>query len=116
MKTTQSMLLACLAAATMFAQAQPLQPKAQEPATRGELLYTTHCVTCHTTAMHWRANRQATDWGSLSAQVRRWQGNAGLQWSDADITEVARHLNNTIYLFPQPGGQLGLAPPAGRAR
>lgn len=116
MTTTRSILLAGFAAFIVSAQAQPLQPKAQEPETRGELLYTTHCVTCHTTQMHWRANRMATDWGSLTAQVRRWQGNAGLQWSDADINEVARHLNNTIYRFPQPGDQLGLAATGARIR
>jgi hypothetical protein len=25
-----------------------------------------------------------------------------LQWSDSDIDEVARHLNDTIYRFPGP--------------
>lgn len=48
--------------------------------TRGELLYSTHCVTCQTTQMHWRKDRQAIDWDSLKFQVRRWQGNAGLKW------------------------------------
>jgi hypothetical protein len=69
---------------------------------RGELLYTTHCIGCHTTQMHWRSDRLASDWASLNAQVRRWQGNAGLQWGDADVIEVARYLNETIYNFPAP--------------
>jgi len=69
--------------------------------TRGELLYTTHCIACHSTQMHWRDQRQAKDWESLKAQVRRWQATAGLQWSDADIAEVARHLNQTIYHYAQ---------------
>jgi mono/diheme cytochrome c family protein len=76
---------------------------------RGQLLYTTHCITCHTTQMHWRNDRQAHDWDSLKVQVRRWQGNAGLQWGEADIAEVARHLNETIYHFPQTGDRVGLA-------
>jgi hypothetical protein len=75
---------------------------------RGELLYSTHCVTCHTTQMHWRNDRQAYDWESLSTQVRRWQANTGLAWSDADITEVARYLNETIYRYPQPNNRAGL--------
>ena len=80
--------------------------------TRGELLYTTHCVDCHTTQMHWRDNKQAFDWDSLKLQVRRWQGNAGLQWREADITEVSRYLNETIYRFPPPAERLGqVAPP-----
>lgn len=75
--------------------------QARPAATRGELLYTTHCISCHTTQMHWRNDRQAHDWESLKVQVRRWQGNAGLQWDEADITEVARHLNDSIYRYPQ---------------
>lgn len=51
--------------------------------------------------MHWRAQRLARDWDSLRAQVRRFQGVARLDWSEDDITAVARHLNDTIYRFPQ---------------
>jgi hypothetical protein len=69
--------------------------------TRGELLYTTHCIACHTERMHWREQRLATDWSSLKALVRRWQGVAQLGWSDDDIVEVARHLNERFYKFPQ---------------
>lgn len=79
------------------------------PVSKGELLYTTHCVTCHTTQMHWRDERKATDWSSLKAEVRRWQGTAGLTWSDEDVTEVARHLNDTIYKYPQTGNRLSQA-------
>ena len=79
--------------------------------TRGELLYSTHCVTCHTTQMHWRNERQAFDWDSLRFQVRRWQGNAGLTWNEADITEVSRYLNETIYHYPQLNDRVGLVTP-----
>jgi hypothetical protein len=41
------------------------------------------------------------DWESLKAQVRRWQGVANLQWSDDDVVQVARYLNDTIYRYPQ---------------
>lgn len=75
---------------------------------RGGLLYTTHCISCHTTQMHWRNDKQAYDWGSLNYQVRRWQNNAGLQWSDADITDVSRYLNDTIYRYPTPADRAGL--------
>ncbi|MBL8332071.1 MAG: cytochrome C [Rubrivivax sp.] len=70
---------------------------------RGQLLYDNHCRTCHTTQMHWRDKRQVTDWASLKAQVRRWQGTAQLGWSEEDIDDVARHLNDTIYRLPGPG-------------
>lgn len=82
---------------------------AQSPdVSRGQLLYTNHCVECHTTRIHWRAQRQVKDWGSLKAQVRRWQGEARLQWSEQDIDAVARHLNATIYHLP-PTEQVGRA-------
>ncbi len=69
---------------------------------RGELLYTTHCIACHTTQMHWRDGRAATNWSSLAFQVRRWQGAASLGWSESDILDVCRYLNETIYRF-DPG-------------
>jgi mono/diheme cytochrome c family protein len=97
-----TLLLAWLTLASSASQAQTAPP-----ATRGQLLYTTHCISCHNTQMHWRNNKQANDWDSLKAQVRRWQGAKLLQWSEADITEVARHLNDTIYRFPRPVARLG---------
>ena len=66
---------------------------------RGELLYSTHCIECHTSRMHWRDNRVARDWASLKVQVRRWQATASLAWSDDDVVEVARYLNERIYRF-----------------
>lgn len=90
-------LLAALAGASFATQAAPPAPAAP---TRGELLYTTHCIACHNSQMHWRDQRLATDWASLRAQVRRWQGVANLGWSDDDIRDVARHLNERIYRYP----------------
>jgi mono/diheme cytochrome c family protein len=68
---------------------------------RGELLYTTHCISCHTTEMHWRDKRSASNWPGLKVQVRRWQDAASLAWSDHDILDVSRYLNETIYHFEQ---------------
>jgi mono/diheme cytochrome c family protein len=82
--------------------------QAVAPPSRGQL-YSTHCIECHSTQMHWRTNKQARDWDSLKAQVRRWQATADLGWTEADITEVARHLNETIYQFPQTEERAGLA-------
>jgi mono/diheme cytochrome c family protein len=67
---------------------------------RGELLYSTHCIACHTTQAHWRKDRLATDWTSLKFQVRRWQNNIALGWSEDDVTAVARYLNHLFYHFP----------------
>ena len=76
-----------------------LAPAAQAQS-RGELLYSTHCITCHTTQMHWRDKRVATDWSSLNRQVRRWQDASGLGWSESDIEDVTRYLNETSYRYP----------------
>jgi mono/diheme cytochrome c family protein len=103
-----ALLCALASAGTAIAQVVPSP-------TRGQLLYSTHCIECHTTQMHWRTNKQARDWDSLKAQVRRWQATANLGWTEADITEVARHLNGTIYHFPQPEDRTGWVLP-GRSR
>lgn len=91
--------LALWMAVAIGAQAQTTSPS---PTTRGQLLYSTHCGACHSEQMHWRTLNQARDWDSLKAQVRRWQNAVALAWSEDDITEVARHLNDTIYRFPRP--------------
>lgn len=66
---------------------------------RGELLYSTHCGACHTAQMHWRASKAVTDWTSLRAEVRKWQLAASLAWSEDDVLDVARYLNDSIYHF-----------------
>ncbi|APW37267.1 hypothetical protein RD110_08710 [Rhodoferax koreense] len=83
------------------------QAHAEQPASRGAMLYATQCAACHTTQVHWRARRLATDWQSLQAQVRRWQDVAALRWTEEDVVEVTRHLNDTFYNFEPPGGRLG---------
>ncbi len=76
---------------------------AAQAQSRGELLYSTHCITCHTSEMHWREKRVATDFASLKFQVHRWQDAAGLGWSDNDVQDVARYLNESIYHYPPQG-------------
>jgi len=90
------LFLIALATASGLAAAQTPVPS------RGELLYDAHCVACHSQQMHWRARRTAVDWPSLKEQVALWQGRARLGWSDDDVTEVARHLNDTYYRYPVP--------------
>ena len=89
------------AAALLFA-ALPLHAQSPAPAapSRGELLYATHCIACHTTQVHWRDQRLVSNYASLVAQVVRWQGNTGLGWTREDVTEVARYLDATFYHLP----------------
>ena len=79
------------------AGAQPMRD-----ATRGELLYSTHCIACHSAQVHWRDKKLATDWISLRAEVRRWQGFSGLGWGDDDVAAVARYLNALHYHYSTP--------------
>lgn len=71
---------------------------------RGERLYTTRCAACHTTQVHWRDRRLATDWNSLQAQVTRWQATGRLGWSQEDIVAVTQYLNESFYGFKSPSG------------
>lgn len=78
------------------------QAQAQTPGqaqSRGEMLYSTHCIACHTTEIHWRDKSLVTNWDTLKKQIQRWQGVAGLGWSEADMLEVARYLNQIHYRF-----------------
>ena len=93
---TRHLLIAAVAWAAWPAWAQDRVPS------RGELLYNNHCIACHSTQMHWRTLRLVRDWDSLLAQVRRWEKNTGLRWSEAEVQDVARHLNDTIYQYPRP--------------
>ena len=77
---------------------------------RGELLYTTYCIGCHTAQVHWRDQKKATSWPELKVEVRRWQKTAGLSLEDDDIDAVASYLNGLYYHFPE-----GAAPRSGRA-
>jgi len=95
--------LVCALAAAPLVLAQP-------DARRGALLYENHCIACHTTQMHWRDQRMATDWASLRAQVRRWQGAAQLNWADEEIDDVARYLNARFYRFEEPATKISRAP------
>ena len=81
---------------------------------RGELLYTTHCVACHTTQVHWRDRRLATDWDSLQAQVVRWQAIGFLAWSDDDIVAVTKYLNESYYGFKPRGDAPVVLTPAAK--
>ena len=89
-------LLACLSGCGM------VHAQNKTPVSRGELLYSTHCIACHDTQLHWRERKLATDWTHLKAEVNRWQKTTGLQWRDDDVTEVARYLNTRYYHFSAP--------------
>jgi len=96
---------AMLSATAVLVSALAVAPTAQAQS-RGELLYSTHCIACHSSQMHWRDKKLATDWNSLKAQVRRWQAAAMLGWREDDIVDVARYLNSSFYHFEQTSDPL----------
>lgn len=51
---------------------------------------------------HWRELGQARDWEGLKAQVRQWQELAGPGWTEAEVEDIARHLNQAVYRFAEP--------------
>lgn len=73
---------------------------------RGGLLYSTHCSACHNSTIHWREKKLATDWTSLKAQVKLWQGYNKLRWSEEDIIDVTSYLNTHYYNFISPDPQI----------
>jgi mono/diheme cytochrome c family protein len=95
----RSILAALFVAAGNAAGADALQAR---DASRGELLYSTHCVGCHGAQIHWREKSLVKDWTSLQAQVIRWQTVSELKWSNEDIAEVSRYLNTLHYRYPVP--------------
>jgi len=113
-KTAPHLLPAAGLVLAVFAQLATPHAAAQAPPSRGKLLYETHCIACHNSQMHWRDKRVVRDWPGLVVQVRAWQERATLGWSEADIVEVARHLNDTIYHLPRPvaSAAAALAPTA----
>ena len=91
--------------AVLFVASGPATGADTQPArdaSRGELLYSTHCVGCHGAQIHWREKTLVTDGASLQAQVNRWQVVSGLKWSNEDVAEVSRYLNTLYYHYPVP--------------
>ena len=87
-------VLACILAVTSCSLARA----APEPhAGRGEMLYENHCIGCHDSVLHVRADRRVDTRAGVAAQVRRWSGAQGLQWNEGDIEEVTEFLDRRYY-------------------
>ncbi len=72
----------------------------------GQTLHERHCVSCHESLMrgepstlYTRQDRRIASWSALLAQVQRCETSLGLQWSDADIENVAAFLDQRFYRF-----------------
>lgn len=85
-------VLLALGASLANAETPPLPA-----ASRGELLYSTHCIACHNEQVHWRDRKVVADGRSLRSEIRRWQEIMALRWSDEEVDEVARYLKAVFY-------------------
>ncbi|MFH1602509.1 MAG: hypothetical protein ABIH03_01215, partial [Pseudomonadota bacterium] len=55
---------------------------------RGGRLYETRCNACHTTSVHNRSARKAKSFDRLRAQVERWSGEVGGDWTAAEVDDI----------------------------
>jgi mono/diheme cytochrome c family protein len=69
---------------------------------RGEQLFETHCIKCHSAGIYERAQPKVRSWPALLTEVRRWQTQAGQRWSIEEIDDVAAYLNRRFYKFERP--------------
>ncbi len=88
----------------------PTQAQHRPEYRRGEQLYKAQCDTCHSERIHWRAERQVADLSGLKFQVRRWQRNVLLNWSEDDISAVSHYLNLRFYFFPAAADRAAIDP------
>ena len=68
---------------------------------RGRLLYENHCTSCHSSTVHIRTTHKARTLEEIDAQVRRWSGELGLTWSDAEVLAVRRYLSVRYYGYSE---------------
>ena len=77
----------------------PRIPVTMPEASRGQLLYENHCMSCHESVSRIRTLQHVTSLSELHAQVLRWAEYLKLSWDKGDIREVTAHLNNHYYKF-----------------
>lgn len=64
---------------------------------RGEALHNTFCIVCHEPTVYTREHRIANSYVEIRQQVQRWQYNAQLRWTAADIDAVTEYLEQKFY-------------------
>ena len=69
------------------------------PPSRGELLYSNHCLECHESSVHIRAKHHARNIDGIRNEVARWTKQLQLKWSVRDIEDVVDFLNNRYYHY-----------------
>lgn len=69
---------------------------------RGKALYESRCDKCHDVSVHSRNPRSARTFDHIRAFVARWDRELGAAWTNEEINDVARYLNEKYYKYPCP--------------
>jgi hypothetical protein len=101
------LVLAAVTAANLFAYARVLRIEQVEASVAPTVDYAA-------LQARWQAERQASDWASLRAQVRRWQSPGALNAFAVDADEAARALNDAVFRFALPGERPSFEPVVAR--
>jgi cytochrome c5 len=72
---------------------------ANEPTSRGKLLYENHCHSCHESMVHIRGAHKAKTYEDIQYWVGRWAQELNVKWSADEIDDVVQHLNQTFYHY-----------------
>jgi mono/diheme cytochrome c family protein len=70
-------------------------------ASRGALLYDTHCIACHREGLHDRKNSKVSTYADLRFQVERWTAQLGRRFTEADREDLIEYLDATHYRLGQ---------------
>jgi hypothetical protein len=68
-------------------------------ASRGQLLYENHCLTCHDSSVHIRQHDKARSLADIRRWVVRWAQHLKLDWTNEEISDVTNYLNQIFYDF-----------------
>jgi len=79
---------------------KPEQPPIQFNSTRGQMLYENHCLSCHESQMHIRANTKVKQLSQLHYFVLIRSSELKLQWGDDERDAVTDYLNERFYKLP----------------
>jgi hypothetical protein len=81
---------------------QSKQPVYKGPVpSRGDMLYTNHCLGCHESIVHIRNKRQVKNLTALQSTVSHWSQELGLRWSSREINDVVLYLNLHYYHYTE---------------
>ena len=77
--------------------ASSLSVDAQETVQRGQELYATQCLSCHTERLHQREKSKIRTLADLRAEVTRWSRETKQRFSAEDIEDAVRDLDLSHY-------------------